>query len=258
MDFDTFWRHVRNRRASPERSLVAFPSISSSHGLARRAVNEYQAESAAPPPIDVLAWQQTEGQGRQGRSWSSPAGAGVYASMVRVLDPKRIPHLPMLVPMALATVLRRQSVDCELKWPNDLMVGGLKIGGVLIDAIDGEASPVAVISFGINHAAQCSEHFSEPDATSLGDLGASVALDELCVELLEEVDRRLSSGVDSASVVAEYRELSAHRPGDELECHLDGAEQKTRGVFLGIDDNGFLRMQVDGEEKVLSSGRLVG
>ncbi len=279
MDFDTFWRRLRRTRTAEDRGLVILHRIASSHDLARRAAKEYQAEGHQAPSSDFLAWQQTAGKGRHGRPWRSPAGAGVYASMVRQLSTSQARALPLTVPTALATALREDAgVDCGVKWPNDLMVEGKKIGGILIDVVtSGSADPIAVVSFGVNHGA--SALFKESRAISVAERGSPLSLDELAALLLDRVDCALREIEGVADVLAAYRELSIHQPGDELACRLDqgapggsgddsgergsedrrgdGSAQVTRGMFLGIDDDGLLRLEVDGAERRLSTGRLL-
>ena len=264
MDFETYWRNVRRARTgSADRCAVVFHTIASSHDAARRAAAEYRNEGVEPPAVDFLAWCQSAGKGRQGRAWSSPPGAGVYASMIRRVAADRVSRLPLLVPVALAGVLRSHAdVPCRLKWPNDLVVDGRKLGGVLIDVLSGsDERPVTILSFGLNHGPDATTGFAEKAAVSTADLGSGLALDELAVAALEELDRRLAAEHDGSpagsELVEEYRSLCAHRPGDSLDCRLGDDEEKTRGIFRGIDDQGFLRLQVGDEEKVVASGRLL-
>lgn len=203
----------------------------------------------------------------------------MYASMVRQLSTSQARALPLTVPTALATALREDAgVDCGVKWPNDLMVEGKKIGGILIDVVtSGSADPIAVVSFGVNHGA--SALFKESRAISVAERGSPLSLDELAALLLDRVDCALREIEGVADVLAAYRELSIHQPGDELACRLDqgapggsgddsgergsedrrgdGSAQVTRGMFLGIDDDGLLRLEVDGAERRLSTGRLL-
>ena len=263
MDFDTFWRRLRRTRTAEDRGLVILNRITSSHDLARRAAKEYQAEGNQAPSSDFLAWQQTAGKGRQGRPWQSPAGAGVYASMVRQLKTSQARALPLTVPTVLATALREDAnVDCRVKWPNDLVVGGKKIGGILIDVVTSGSTgdPIAVVSFGVNHGA--SALFEESRAISVAEGGSSLALDELAVLLLDRVDSALREVDAVEDVLSAYRALSVHQPGDELACRLgegagEDSDEITRGAFLGIDNDGLLRLEVDGVERRVSTGRLL-
>jgi len=259
MDFDTFWRRMRQSRTAADRGLVICRQIPSSHELARRAAREYSAEGNLAPASDFLAWHQTAGRGRYERRWASPAGAGVYVSMVRRLRREQIQALPMTVSSALATALREQAgVPCRVKWPNDLIVGNRKLGGILIDVVtSGDVDPIAVVSFGVNHG-QISA-FGEACAVSVSEQGSSLALDELATILMNRVDDDLRRVSNVSEVVTTYRGLSIHCLGDELECQLEGgSKDRTRGIFLGIDDQGLLRLEVAGKERRLSAGRLIG
>jgi BirA family transcriptional regulator, biotin operon repressor / biotin---[acetyl-CoA-carboxylase] ligase len=265
--------------------------LPSTHLLGRRIAREYCQDNAAPPTIDLLAWQQTAGEGRQGRPWRSPPG-GVYATLIRPLASgagdagdapmKAVQTLPLLVATALCEALNVDLAGrCRLKWPNDLMVGGRKLGGILIDAAcrgGGAASTVlsvaglsgpglgrlglgrpglprpglAVISFGVNHG-----RVDQAGATSIEhEAPGRTRLAELVVRLIEAVDAALERGAQAAEVVDRYRRLSLHKPGDALHCRLRG--DSVEGVFRGFDQHGFLRLLVGGEERLLAAGEIVG
>lgn len=103
----------------------------------------------------VVAGLQTAGRGTQGRDWVSPAGAGLHLSVL-VPVPSKPEAIPWLTPAAaIATVQALRglaSVPPRLKWPNDVLLGGSKVGGVLTEIPAG--SPLAVVGIGINlHAA---------------------------------------------------------------------------------------------------------
>ncbi len=140
---------------------------------------------------------------------------------------------------------------CRLKWPNDLVVEGRKLGGVLIDAVTrGDGGGLAVISFGVNHGLIEEERATSlerevPDRTSLVDLTA---------RLIGAVDQALERDASMAEVVGRYRRLSVHRSGDVLRCRAGGDE--TLGVFEGFDRHGFLRLRVGGEERLMTAGEV--
>lgn len=258
MDFETYCRRLRSSRRWLDGGLVIFHQVPTCHEPARRVAREYLAEGVDQPAVDLIAWHQTAGQGRQGRSWSSPAGAGLYASMIRRLEPSLIQTLPLIVPTALASALRDTcGIACDLKWPNDLMVDRRKLGGVLLDVISGggESMPVAIVSFGINHGRL--DAFRQPNAVTLLELGSDLTLDALAATCLDAVDSALGQAADLKTAVASYRKVSMHRAGELLECRLDDEATKVQGVFLGIDDSGLLRLEVEGQVRTLSVGRLV-
>jgi len=128
--------------------VVVAASLASTNDEARRL-----AEEDAPAGTVVAAGEQTAGKGRGGRKWSSPAGAGVYLSMVfrpEALEPSPV---SVLAGLGIARALDRAFPDLHpaIKWPNDLFAGGLKLGGVLSEAAWSDGRPrFLVVGVGIN------------------------------------------------------------------------------------------------------------
>lgn len=127
-----------------------YGSVGSTNDVARRLAEEEDA----PAGTIVLAREQVEGRGRKGRSWYSPKNAGVYLSMV--FRPAAVPNpelLPLLAGIGIVRELERSVDDLApaLKWPNDLMAGGRKFGGVLSEAVWGDRGiRFLVVGTGIN------------------------------------------------------------------------------------------------------------
>lgn len=244
----------------PRAELVACRTVDSTHRLARRLIQSYLDEDGEPPRVDVVAWEQEAGRGRGDRSWASPAGAGVYASLVRPVAPAQVQGLPLAVAVALAEALgRRLDGRCRLSWPNDLVVAGRKLGGILIDvASRGEERPVATVSFGVDVGA--TELFAPLVAgaaiTSLTAEGVASPLAEITFELLVAVDAMLAAPPSADELAMRYRTLTAHRPGETLRCRLPGST--VEGRFLGFDGRGFLRLEVGGSERQIAAGEVMG
>ncbi len=285
MRFADFVRSLARRRQGRSTGLVVVRRTRSTHLLARRIAEDYSRESLVPPPAEIVAWGQTGGVGRDGRSWSSPAGRGIYVTLLRRLDSKeRIQRLPMAIAVTVCETLDRHlggGHRCRLKWPNDLQVGERKLGGILIDvlspAVRGDESGgrrsgprvaagqgtagVAVISVGVNVSGETGA-FDAPRATSLAAERPadrpSPALDGLLIRLIEAVDAGLAGeGAEpDERLIHRYQGLSLHRPGDEIRCRIDGGS--VSGTFVGFDPHGFLRLDVGGEERLISSGVVDG
>jgi len=266
---DPFTRYLAELdRARPEgerrpENLVVVRRVSSTNQLARAIVADYESEAQDLHSLLILALEQSGGRGRQGRSWSSPEGKGVYATRVlSVRDIELLQSLPMLVGLGLCRALSPHlPVPCRLKWPNDLVVetsaGRKKIGGILIEALihPGEGAAV-IIGFGVNHSHE-GEDLPETGTSlrSLGGPGAEVPLVELTWDLVTGLERELDRLEDTASAVESYRELSVHRPGDAISCRV--GEQVVEGTFLGFDDRGRLRLDRHGEEILVASGEVI-
>jgi BirA family biotin operon repressor/biotin-[acetyl-CoA-carboxylase] ligase len=245
-------------RALVERlSLVALDRIDSTQRRARRLLDRHLAEDERPRPYAVVAIEQVSGRGRQGRSWASGPGRGVWASLVAPQDRATLQSLPMRIAVALSERLRGTTgVDCRLKWPNDLVVRGRKLGGLLIDVVQsGDGQAWAVVGFGVNLLPPSAEPAAAVATSLAGEAGTGVLLPPLeacAMELLDAASHALASPEERW--LERYRALSVHAAGDRLTCHLP--EGTVEGSFLGFDDQGFLRLAVDGTERVIRSGEV--
>ena len=251
---DDFGRYLGEiERLRPERApenLVLLPVVDSTNRIARAIVQEYETEEQPLPPLLILALEQSGGRGRQGRVWTSPPGKGVYATRVlTVQDAKVLQTLPLLVGIGLCRAL--DPLPCRLKWPNDLLVEGKKIGGILIEAmVHTEGESRALIGFGVN----VSQDPGMPEtATSVHRLGGTASLEDVTWKLAEGLERELEHLGDLAYAAAAYRELSVHWPGDRIVCQV--GENTVEGVFVEIDDQG--RLVLDNGLR-LSSGEVIG
>lgn len=254
---------------------IAVARIDSTNRLARRVVESYLAEEAAPPGFFVFALEQTGGRGRLGRTWQSPAEAGVYATRVLPLPagdggagPSRetteaLQSLPLLVAVGLARALGRvldrhgSRSRCALEWPNDVLVEGEKIGGILAESLAlGSRPPVVLLGFGVNHARPPGAPELPAGATALADHVASPpSLGAFAGELLAGVEAELEHLGELAYAVAAYRGLSVHRPGDRLSCRSGG--EIVEGEFAGFDERGHLLLVRGGETVLLAAGEIV-
>lgn len=253
-DFGRYLGEIERLRPdrAPE-NLVVLPVVDSTNRIARAIVQEYETEEQPLPPLLILALEQSGGRGRQGRTWTSPAGSGVYATRVlTVQDAGALQTLPLLVGIGLCRALDRCFPSpCRLKWPNDLLVEGRKIGGILIEAmVRAEGESRALIGFGVN----VSQDPRMPEtSTSVHRLGGTGSLEDVTWRLVEGLERELEHLGDLAYAAAAYRELSVHRPGDRIVCRV--GEGTVEGIFVEIDDQGRLVLD-DGTR--LSSGEVMG
>ncbi len=134
------------------------------------------ARAGVPEGLVVVAERQTAGRGRLDRRWASPARAGITASVLLRPDPvppSRYGWLPLLGGLALVESVRRiTELDAALKWPNDLLVGDRKCGGILAEAVPGENA--VVLGIGLNVTLRADE-LPYPEVTSLALAGARYA-----------------------------------------------------------------------------------
>lgn len=237
-------------------NLVWRRTVDSTNRLGRRVVDVLSAEDETPRPALIVAWHQTAGRGRLGRRWESRAGLGLYATLIwPVESDQQLPTLPLLVAVALceglSSLLAR---PCRLDWPNDLVVDGAKLGGILIESVTREEGTVALIGFGINLAHDAQELPAR--ATSLRLLGAGrTAGGQVLPTLAGVLGERLAQSAPSGDLLASYRAASVHRVGEDLSCRV-GAET-IAGTFAGFDDSGFLRLETPAGLRTISAGEIV-
>jgi BirA family transcriptional regulator, biotin operon repressor / biotin---[acetyl-CoA-carboxylase] ligase len=112
---------------------------------------ELAGRGAAPPFATVVAGAQTRGRGRGGKEWRSPEGGGLWLSCLVPLGPKGTPGvLPLAVGVSVARAVERlRGIRVELKWPNDVLLDGRKLAGVLCEAV-GDPTHSVVVGVGIN------------------------------------------------------------------------------------------------------------
>ena len=236
---------------------VLFRTIDSTNAFARRLVEDLQLEGLRPRPTVIAALHQSQGRGRQGRSWSSPPGLGVSASLVVPLASRQaLPVLPLLVAVALCTELN-EALDgrCRLKWPNDLMVGGRKLAGVLIEVLGGgESGPLAVIGFGVNHGQRQNELPGDAATSLRMECGRLPSLPRVTGRLVTAVMAELEHLDQPGRAIERYRELSDHRAGERLRCRT--GQGVVEGSFAGYDARGFLRLATPQGELLLPAGEI--
>jgi BirA family biotin operon repressor/biotin-[acetyl-CoA-carboxylase] ligase len=136
----------------------------------------------------VATDEQTEGRGRLGRTWHAPLGSSLLFSFV--LEPDvpadRLPELSLVAGAAVADALAaRANVETSLKHPNDVLVGGRKVAGILAESADGRV----VLGVGVN-VTQSRDELPVETATSLALEGAKVDRAELLAEILERLESR--------------------------------------------------------------------
>lgn len=216
-----------------------FPAIDSTMDTAHALARDGAAEGTL-----VLADTQHAGRGRHGRAWDSPAGQGIYASLiVRPTVPlAERSSLTLAVAVALAQAIESVTrLSIRIKWPNDLWLDSAKVGGILVE---GDAA-YAVIGFGIN--VNTDAIALSPGATSLAHaLGQPVdqpALLRAILDTLESVyDRWHAEGF--APFATAWRQR-ATLLGQQVRVTLSGEQSELEGQAVDIDDDGSLLIRHD-------------
>jgi BirA family transcriptional regulator, biotin operon repressor / biotin---[acetyl-CoA-carboxylase] ligase len=200
----------------------------------------------------VVADEQTAGIGRHGHSWHSEPGAGLYLSVVLRL-PETSPILTLALGLAAVDAIRNVAgVVCDLRWPNDVLAGGRKVAGIIVQMADSAA--IAGIGINVNHA------LFPPDlaelATSLKiQTGRAIDKELLLESLLASIDdccEILRSG-GNAGLLRMFSTASSYVSGKRVKVDL--GERTIEGVTVGLDDAGFLRVKrADGVVETILAG----
>jgi BirA family biotin operon repressor/biotin-[acetyl-CoA-carboxylase] ligase len=197
-----------------------------------------------------FADEQLAGRGRGDHKWDSAAGDGLYLSVLlrSPIPAARMPLLPLAAGLAAADAIRAVAgLTIDLRWPNDLLIGPRKVGGILIESkISDGAAEFIVFGIGINvYQNNFDPELSTP-ATSLDlECGRRISRQPLLVSLLKSLESETVMLADLAACVtipARVEQSSTWIRGRRVEVH---GPQACTGMTAGLDENGFLLVQTE-------------
>jgi BirA family transcriptional regulator, biotin operon repressor / biotin---[acetyl-CoA-carboxylase] ligase len=203
------------------------------------------ASQIEEPGAIVIAGEQTAGQGRHGHTWHSEPGSGLYFTIV--LTPRLPLDLLPVVTLALGLAVQEAiaqvcGAQADLRWPNDLLIGGKKVAGILTQ-LDG-TRVLAGIGINVNHASLPPE--LSPIATSLRlATGSEHAPEEILCAVAGGVDRmvELLETEGTRPVLALFTAQSSYARGRRVQVDLPGAP--LRGTTAGLTADGYLLLDGD-------------
>lgn len=204
------------------------------------------AREGAPEGAWLRAERQTGGRGRQGRAWQSPPG-NLYASTLVRLTPgdPPAPTLALVAAVALHEAVSLHAGCVQVKWPNDLIVHGAKLAGILLERHD----DAVVIGFGVNLAHR--PDLPDRPATGIAALAGAAPDPARFAETLAEIFARwlLRWRGEGVAPVRKAWLAAAHPVGTAL------ATSEGEGLFDGLDEAGALRLRLpDGTARVIHAG----
>jgi BirA family transcriptional regulator, biotin operon repressor / biotin---[acetyl-CoA-carboxylase] ligase len=218
-----------------------------------------RARAGDPGYLWITARRQLGGRGRRGRAWVSEPG-NLYASLL-LIDPAPAAALGSL-PIAVALALYR-AISAEMpfagdriaiKWPNDILVDGGKVSGILVEAESlSDGRQAVVIGCGVNIA-------HRPDnplypSVTLGEAGATTSPESLFAHLMQELADILSLWDEGRGVAAVVAEWKRHVKGIGAPITVNLPDRSISGVFSAIDDDGLLQLRLPtGEVMRIASG----
>jgi BirA family biotin operon repressor/biotin-[acetyl-CoA-carboxylase] ligase len=206
----------------------------------------------------IVTEHQTQGKGRRGRAWASPAGKNLAMSVILrpEIAPSRAPELTLVAAVALVETLKDSNVDARIKWPNDVQINGKKVAGILTElSADVERVHFVIVGVGVNLNSELADFPPE-----VAELATSVSLNRpspvhralFMAALLGKLEDWFEIWSDQGfePVRAAWKNASSML-GQEVLVRADAKE--LRGVAEDIDASGALLLRVgDTLERVLS------
>ena len=228
--------------------IVRYDQIDSTNTEARRIAAAGEGQNTL-----IIARAQTAGRGRQGRSFYSPDGTGLYATLLYYPDRpiSELGGLTCAAALASATAIEQLcGVSPRIKWVNDLYLGGRKVCGILCESFGTPCGTAVAVGIGINLT---TEDFPAEISGIAGSLQANIAPETLAVRICDHLTPYLQSG-DNALWLGGYRDRFLLL-GLRVECIT--AQQRFPATVLGIDDAGALIViKDDGMQHTLYAGEV--
>jgi BirA family biotin operon repressor/biotin-[acetyl-CoA-carboxylase] ligase len=238
------------------KQLHYYQDLDSTNRMAQQLARQGATEGTV-----VVAERQLSGRGRQGRAWHSPAGVGLYCSLILrpALPPNQIQLLTLAVAVAVVRTIAAQTlISPKIKWPNDILIGEKKVAGILTEAeaaAERIAHVVVGVGINVNHTAAELGSGLEALATSLRlEVGHSMPRAALAVQLFVELEtwyERLK-GRDSSAILEEWRRHAATL-GRRVRVLL--GQTTVEGTALDVTREGALVLEArDGSRTVVHAG----
>jgi BirA family biotin operon repressor/biotin-[acetyl-CoA-carboxylase] ligase len=223
------------------RNLIYLTQTGSTQNAARA-----EAERGAPEGTAVLAEEQTGGRGRLGRPWVSPAGKNLYVTIIMRPLTEHLRTLSIVAPLAVAEALEGAAgLTCRIKWPNDVLVGGRKIAGVLTETtLAGAAVKYALVGIGVNVNLDAATVPEIADiATSVRrELGREVSREEVLAALLNAFEARYRDAQEGDAAFRAWRSR-LETLGRRVRATM--GERMEEGIAEDVDAQGSLLIRRD-------------
>ncbi len=245
--------------------IIHRPPFAIHHFTSLGSTNDHLKQMIAAPEFTcVVADEQTAGRGRRARTWHSSPGDGLYLSIL--LRPQsgsssKIPLVSLMAAVAVAeTMIERGVAGVDIKWPNDVLLKGRKVGGILAEAVSaGSEAPRIILGAGVNLNHQSFPPDLSETATSVAiETGERIAVEEFRDQLLDKIAewyavwKRDQTGL----IINRWQQLSTYARGQRVIVNLD--DEKIAGVTAGLTETGALRLIVDGGEvKIILAGEVM-
>ncbi|MGA2535204.1 MAG: biotin--[acetyl-CoA-carboxylase] ligase [Terracidiphilus sp.] len=218
------------------------------------------ARKGSPHGSVFFADEQLAGRGRGDHAWQSAAGQGLYVSVLLrpPMPSSRLPLLPLASGLAAADAIRATTgLEIDIRWPNDLLIGPRKAGGILVEAkTESSSITYAVVGIGINvHQQTFASGLSTPATSFDLESRRPTSRQELLISLLKSLQHETLALLDltaAQSIPSRVEQASTWVRGRSVLVH---GPQACAGITAGLDENGFLLVRTaDGMVTVQTGG----
>jgi len=242
------FHHDRKSKLGSE--FYYFDSLESTNKIAEQFAREGCVEGTV-----VLANQQTGGKGRKGNPWHSPPDVNLYFSLVLRPELSRLHYLPFISALSIARVLEDQALQPDIKWPNDILVSGKKVCGILIEtAVEQSKVSNAIVGFGINvNVTQFPEVLQSTAGSILQLKGSAVSRELLLASLLQHFEKLNDLPWDD--LVSQVEKKSSYTRDCRVTITAPDGEV-TEGMTAGLDSFGGLILVTDSGRKTFYAGEV--
>jgi len=235
--------------------ILRYDSLPSTNTEAARL-----AQQQAPEGLTVVAGEQTAGRGRLERRWVSPAGAGLYVSII--LRPQSAHALWSVIPLMAALAVHDALAEAcmlkvDIKWPNDILVGERKLCGILAETLETSAGRAVILGIGINLKTEAFPAELRKVATSIEDAtGTAPDSESVLQPLLLALARRyavLQTVGGAAEIIRDWTKHSTY--AQDKRVSVTSGDEEFSGITRGLESDGALRVETDaGQIKVVHAG----
>jgi len=217
------------------------------------------AEAGEPEGLAILARRQTEGRGTRGRSWEDAAGNLFLSVLLRPGGPAReAPQWSLLAGVALAEALAVDLPDAAvlaLKWPNDVLLHGRKVAGILVESATDAAGELGWLSMGLGANLAIAPFVPGRATACLAECGPAPSPEAVARRVLEALShwRDVRAHAGFAPVRAAFL---ARAPALGTPMTLRLGERSLDGAFAGLGDDGSLLLRTDGRVRAFAAGEV--
>ncbi|MGK2875691.1 MAG: biotin--[acetyl-CoA-carboxylase] ligase [Nocardioides sp.] len=224
------------------------------------AVVSERARADEPAGLVVTTEHQYAGRGRLDRGWQMPPRAGLALSVLvrpsASTTPAAWSWLPLLTGVAVAETVAALGIHSTVKWPNDVLVGELKICGILVERVQTPSGPAAVIGIGLNTSLAADE-LPVPSATSLSLQVGPVDRTQILLDLLDALGVQLRIWADDLELTQEIYRVHSATIGRRVEVQLPAGATLVGTATDVTADGRLIVHSVDGEEHTVAAGDVI-